>query len=159
MLRDVVTYGYPETALIAIASGGIELGMRGHKGYIVRPLNAGHSLQHPHPQCFELSFAVPSALSGSPLLLMPFGKAADITYPPKLMLNHAWAAVIGVCVGTQEAEVVIHSYTEIIDGKTEYREKTSRIELYGLAHDLRPLASWAPSLLGGATLGDVITHS
>jgi hypothetical protein len=71
--------------------------------------------------------------------------------PPALHL-------IGVCVGTQEAETVAYAHTEVVDGNIEFREKTSKIELYGLAHDITPLATWKPCL-DGISLGEVIRPS
>jgi hypothetical protein len=72
MLRNVITFGYPASA----AQGGdprspISLGLRAHKGYILRRLPQGRLLNHDHPAAFELNFAVPSAMSGAPLLLEP----------------------------------------------------------------------------------------
>ena len=64
--------------------------------------------------------------------------------------------LLGVCVGTTEAETVAFSHTEVVDGETTFREKTSKIELYGLAHDLLPLSEWKPECLGGQTLAAAI---
>jgi hypothetical protein len=68
-LRDVMTFGYPESAQVPMPSGGIVLGCRAHKGHIVRLLPPGQLLTHPHPAAIELSFPIPSALSGAPLVL------------------------------------------------------------------------------------------
>lgn len=73
----------------------------------------------------------------------------------RFMPKHA-LHLIGVCIGTTEAETVAFSHTEVIDGTTRFSEKTSKIELYGLANDLLPLADWKPSCLGGTTLAQAI---
>lgn len=172
MLRNVITFGYPASALGDDPRAAITLGLRAHKGYIVRTLASGRLLAHDHPAAFELNFAVPSAMSGAPLLLeppatwleaglqasggLPFvgGMLVDTRFVPPPALH-----LLGVCVGTQEAETVVHAFTEVKDGEIEYREKMSKVELYGLAHDIASLATWKPSCLGGSSLGDVIKHS
>lgn len=79
------------------------------------------------------------------------GSIVDVRFMPKHALH-----LIGVCIGTTEAETVAFSHTEVIDGTTRFSEKTSKIELYGLANDLLPLADWKPSCLGGTTLAQAI---
>jgi hypothetical protein len=172
ILKNVVTFGYPASAVGDHPSKAITLGLRAHKGYIVRPLAPGRLLGHDHPAAFELNFPVPSAMSGAPLLLEPpatrpeaamqasgglavaGGMAVNVRTVPSPALS-----LLGVCVGTQEAETVVHAYTEVVDGNIEFREKTSKVELYGLAHDITWLGSWRPQCLGGASLGDVIKPS
>jgi hypothetical protein len=99
---------------------------------------------HPHPSAFELSFPIPSALSGAPLVLERPATAIEhalMAAPgqlpriglgivdPRYIPRHA-LHLLGVCVGTTEAERrVAFSHTEVVDGRTTYREKTSRIEL------------------------------
>jgi hypothetical protein len=62
----------------------------------------------------------------------------------------------GAGFGTTQAETVAFSHTEVIDGNTKISEKTSKIELYGIAHDLLPLTGWKPLCLGGVTLAQAI---
>jgi hypothetical protein len=62
--------------------------------------------------------------------------------------------LLGVCVGTTQAETIAFSHTEVVDGETKFREKTSKIELYG--HDLLPLSEWKPEYLGGQTLAAAV---
>jgi hypothetical protein len=168
-LCNVWTFGYPETAHTRASSGRLLVGQRAHKGYIVRRLT-GDELALPFGPGFELNFPIPSALSGAPLVLerpatalehalmaapgMPpmIGMGlVDTRFTPKHALH-----LIGVCVGTTQAETVAFSYTEVIDGNIKYSEKTSKIELYGLAHDLLPLAGWKPLCLHGVTLAQAI---
>jgi hypothetical protein len=168
-LSDVWTFGYPESAHARTSSGRLMVGQRSHKGYIIRRL-MGDELAFPSAPGFELNFPIPSALSGAPLVLerpatavehalmaapgmvpMIGGGIVDVRFMPKHALH-----LIGVCIGTTEAETVAFSHTEVIDGTTRFSEKTSKIELYGLANDLLPLADWKPSCLGGATLAQAI---
>jgi hypothetical protein len=170
-LRDVMTFGYPESAQQRLGSGDLLLSHRAHKGHILRNLAAGQLSNFPHPPMFELNFAIPSALSGAPLVLerpaTPLEHAlmaapgqipmigmglVDVRFMPKHALH-----LLGVCVGTTQAETVAFSHTEVVDGETKFHEKTCKIELYGLAHDLRPLSEWKPECLGGQTLAAAIS--
>jgi hypothetical protein len=170
-LRNVMTFGYPESAQAKVPSGGIVLGHRAHKGYIVHRLISGQLLRHSHPPAFELSFPIPSALSGAPLVLERPATALEhalvaapglvpmigpLLVDPRSISRHA-LHLIGVCVGTTEAETVAFAYIEVVDGMTKFSEKTSKIELYGLAHDLLPLADWKPPCLHGTTLAAAIS--
>jgi hypothetical protein len=125
-LAPVMTFGHPESALLNAPVGPISFGLRHHKGYIIRKLEAGHFLTQPHPRIYEL----PPRISGV---------LVDTRFMPRHALH-----LIGVRVGNQESETVAFSHTEVVDGSATFREKTSKIELYGLAHDLLPLADWAP---------------
>jgi hypothetical protein len=168
-LRNVWTFGHPESAHTRTSSGLLVVGHRAHKGYIVRRLK-GDELAFPSAPGFELNFPIPSALSGAPLVLersatpleyalmaapgmVPTigGGLVDVRFMPKHALH-----LIGVCVGTTEAETVAFSRTEVIDGNTEFREKTSKIELYGIAQSLLALADWKPLCLGGVMLAQAI---
>lgn len=166
-LRDVSTFGYPESAHTRTAEGRLIIRSRAHKGYIVRRLR-GDEMDCSTAPGFELNFPIPSALSGAPLVLhrpataqehelmsapgmMPVGALVDVRFMPKHALH-----LIGICIGTTQAETVDFSYKEIIDGNTTFSERTSKIELYGLGHDLLPLANWRPTCLGGNALGDAI---
>jgi hypothetical protein len=168
-LRNVWTFGYPESAHARASSGHLLVGHRAHKGYIIRRLR-GDELAFPFAPGFELNFPIPSALSGAPLVLERPATAlehalmaapgmipmigmglVDVRFMPKHALH-----LIGVCVGTTQAETVAFSHTEVIDGNTKISEKTSKIELYGIAHDLLPLTGWKPLCLGGVTLAQAI---
>jgi hypothetical protein len=168
-LQNVMTFGYPESAQLVNASG-LVLSHRVHKGYIIRILDAGSTLMHPHPMAFELDFPIPSALSGAPLVLERPATSLEralmaapgmipvignMMIDVRLIPRHA-LHLVGVCVGTTQAETVAFAYSEIIDGSTKFSEKTSKIELYGLAHDLLSLADWSPACLQGATLAQAI---
>jgi hypothetical protein len=169
LLCDVWAFGYPESAHARDSSGRLRLGLRALKGYIVRGL-MGDELAVPSAPGFELNFPIPSAMSGAPLVLQrpatPVEHAlmaapgmmpkigmgfVDMRFIPKPALH-----LIGVCVGTTQAETVASSHSEVIDGNTKFIEKTSKIELYGLAHDLLPLADWRPLCLDGITLAQAI---
>jgi hypothetical protein len=169
-LRDVITFGYPESAQAPTPSGGIVLSYRAHEGHIVRLLPPGRLLAHPHPAALELSFPIPSALSGAPLVLERPGTAVEralmnapgivpvigpLLIDPRSIKRHA-LHLLGICVGATEAETVVFAYSEVKDGNTTFLEKTKKIELYGLAHDLLPLADWQPTCLNGCTLGEAI---
>jgi hypothetical protein len=79
------------------------------------------------------------------------GGLVDVRFMPKHALH-----LLGVCVGTTQAETVGFSHTEVVDGETRFQEKTSKIELYGLAHDLLPLSEWKPECLEGQILAAAI---
>jgi Trypsin-like peptidase domain len=134
---DVVTYGYPETAL-NVSLEGFWIYGRGFKGYIHRLVKSGQFASGSHPDAFEVSFAMHPGLSGAPLFLPDRKK---------------WVAV-AVCVGANRAEVLDFEYEEIQESGEVHRERRLRVEEYGIAHDLRPLLDWRPSVLRGLTLAE-----
>lgn len=133
--QEVATCGYPIHAVSGNVSG-IRLNLRAHRGYIQRILYPADIPLGPQVHGFELDFAISKGLSGAPLF---------IHRQPKDL-------VIGLCAGSFRSEMIEDQHVEIVDGNTEFRETRLKIEEYGLAHDLRPLLQWKPSLLGGATL-------
>ena len=147
MWDDVYTAGYPLTSTHVDANRFI-FTPRGHKGQVLRKLPAGHFLMHPHPDVIEISFSITKGLSGAPLVLRDQRDADG-----NLL---SYFTLIGVCVGNQPSETVDFSYTDVTDDGTQLRETTKRIEEYGIVHDLRPLAEWQPSCLGGMTLREAI---
>jgi hypothetical protein len=38
------------------------------------------------------------------------------------------------------------------DGSEEFREEVTRVEEFGIAHDVRPILEWKPSILDGKSL-------
>lgn len=139
--QDVASLGYPESAL-NVTVERFDLNMRMMKGYVLRPLRPEDQLQPGrHPPSFELNFAIPQGMSGSPLFTFDVAK--------KQM-------VIGVCVTSHTAEIVEHSFEEIEEGGAVYREKRLKAEQYGIAHSLLPLGDWRPQLLGGKSLKEAL---
>lgn len=133
--QDVATMGYP----IAATHKGIdqyEVQQRAHKGYIQRIIPSGRLRIGAHPDVFELSFAITNGLSGAPLFI------------------HAatYEIVIGVCVGSHSSRIVNYEETVQVKNNSEtLKEQVIRLEEFGIAHDVRPLFDWKPSLLGGRT--------
>lgn len=135
---DVATLGYPETAL-NVTDENFNIHLRALKGYVQRKIKANELPSHrPHPECFELSFAVPNGMSGTPLFSPKNGQE-----------------LIGVCVGSVDSEITVFSQTGIEDGAIHYKEKVTRIEQYGIAHSIFPLMNWRPKLLNGKAISDV----
>ena len=111
-----------------------------------------------------------TALSGAPLVLERPATALEraltampgvvpvigpMLIDPRSIPRHA-LHLLGICVGTTEAETVTFAHSEVINGNITFSEKTSKVELYGLAHDLLPLADWRPGCLNGLTLREAI---
>lgn len=132
--QDVHTMGYAESA-VSRSYEATRTDVRALKGYVVRKLPAGHFLVDPHPECFELSFVIPTCMSGSPLVLRWTDKPpSDAPFP-----------LIGVCVGVSKTMV-----------------GTEETETYGLAHSIFPLADWKPECLEGRTsrtIDDILQSS
>lgn len=147
MWTDVYTAGYP-ASIVGMADGRFDIDARGHRGTVLRQVNARQPYLFEHPDLFELSFAITSGLSGAPLVLRgitgPDGKAIP------------YFVLAGVCVGSVDSTVVAHSRFESKTDKMEHIEVTSRIEQVGIAHDLRALADWQPKLLNGKPLQECI---
>ena len=141
--RDVATLGYPETAL-NIAAGNFNIHARMLKGYVQRLVAAGEiDLIAPHPDCYELSFAVTSGLSGSPLF------AAEMSRQE----------LIGVCVGSYSAEVTEYHSTLVEEDGSRFEERGLKVEQIGIAECLFPLLDWTPHISGGRSLAELISPS
>jgi len=84
---EVASAGYPEDAIDARPEVRL-VSVRGLKGYITRPLPVGEAHGFPGDS-YELSFAIPAGMSGSPLV-----------NPKDIGLM---GGVVGVCVGSHEA--------------------------------------------------------
>jgi hypothetical protein len=132
--QDIATMGYPASNTNR-TSDTYEIQQRAHKGYIQRSIPAGRL--HPGADCFELSFSITNGLSGSPLFIHRGG----------------FDEVIGICTHSHESRIVLHSHLDVRDGSTEFSEVLSRVEEFGIAHDLRPLLDWSPACLW---LGEVM---
>jgi hypothetical protein len=130
--QDVYAAGYAESA-ISRDHLMVRPDIRGLKGYVVRKLPAGSILTQPHPEAFELDFAVPHCMSGSPLVLRYMQSEPRPDGEP--------FRLIGICVGNQMVEI------------GEMREE------YGVAHDLWSMRDWRPELLDGGSLAEAITVS
>jgi hypothetical protein len=133
--RDVAAYGYPITAQNVSADQFWMYG-RGFKGYIHREVKSHHFPDATHPDSFETSFAMPHGLSGSPLIVH----------------DQHCEIVVGVCAGANRGETIDFMLEEVNDKGEIFREKTVRVEEYGIAHDIRPLFGWKPSGFSGPTL-------
>ena len=109
--RDVATLGYPETAFNT-AAHNFNIHARMLKGYIQRFVDAGEiELIAPHPDCYELSFAVTSGMSGAPLF-SPNGDRQEL---------------LGVCVGSYSAEVTEYRSTLVEDDGRRLEERGVKV--------------------------------
>ncbi|HLF58355.1 MAG TPA: serine protease [Alphaproteobacteria bacterium] len=144
---DVYTAGYPITA-VHRDHGGSRIDARGHKGYVLRKVPQGHLLIHPHPDVIEVNFSITKGLSGAPVV------QRDQRNVEGASIDHF--VLVGICVNNEPAEIVDFRHTEVSEEGKEFSETTSRIEEYGIVHDLRPLADWKPACLGGITLRNAI---
>jgi hypothetical protein len=139
--QDIATMGYPASNANQ-TSDKFEVQQRAHKGYIQRVIPAGRLHPGQHPDCFELSFPITNGLSGSPLFIYQ-GEIDE---------------VVGICTHSHESRVVLHSHMNVTEGVAEFSEVVSRVEEFGIAHDLRPLLDWAPSCLNGLKLHQVVSR-
>ena len=149
MWEDVYTAGYPETAKHHQGMN-ITIDVRGHKGQVLRTIKPGHVLLEPHPAVIEVSFPIAKGLSGAPLVMRNAVDDDGQKIP--------YFILVGVCVAKATYQLVDFSHTQVQDDGKEFKETTKRIEEYGIAHDLRPLANWSPESLGGVTLRDAVRH-
>lgn len=134
--QDIATTGYPASNINRTAEQ-YEVQQRAHKGYIQRCVPAGRLPIGRHPDTFEVSFPITQGLSGAPLFIHEAN----------------YESIIGVCVGSLTSRVVAYEETMHIEGTTEEKvEQVRRVEEFGIAHDLRPLANWTPGCVGGMTL-------
>jgi hypothetical protein len=140
MWQDVRTVGFPDSTRNVSDEGVWHLAPRGFKGHVTRRIRATDHFTRPHPDLFELSFAVPTGLSGGPVVV-PVGDLFDL---------------VGVCVANSDSEVLEYKFTEIQEGDKHYSEEVRRVESFGLADDLRALRKWAPTVLGGRTLWEAV---
>ncbi len=136
---DVATLGYPETAL-NVTDQNFNIHLRALKGYVQRKIKTDELPSHrPHPECFELNFAVPNGMSGAPL------------FSPQNAQT-----LIGVCVGSVDSEITVFSQTSVEEGNAHFKERVTRIEQYGIAHSVFPLMDWSPSILSGKKISDIL---
>jgi len=139
--KDVATLGYPETALNASAAL-FNIHLRMLKGFIQRPIGADElPIHRPHPECFELNFAVTAGLSGAPLFVAAGGDGQEL---------------IGICTSSYSAEIVDYSETLVEEPGKVFQEKRVKAEQYGIAHSIVPLLDWKPEVLNGKTLRDAL---
>ncbi len=136
--QDIATMGYPASNAHKTPEK-YEIQQRAHKGYIQRVIPAGRLHPGSHPDCFELSFPITNGLSGSPVFIH----------------QGEFDHVIGVCTHSHESRVVLHSHLDVKEGTSEFSEIVSRVEEFGIAHDLRPLLDWRPACLRGRRLRDL----
>jgi hypothetical protein len=141
-LTDVFCLGYPEEYMLTSSVGAQpELGrMRFLKGYVMghlqpndAPAITAHSL--------ELSFAINSGMSGSPVFAEVPGQGKFLT---------------GIATHTADSRVVAY---ESVTQETEagiLREATARITEIGIAVSLWSVHDWRPELLGGIDLRTVV---
>lgn len=102
-LRDVWTFGYPESAHARTSSGRLMVGQRSHKGYIIRRL-MGDELAFPSAPGFELNFPIPSALSGAPLVLERPATAVEhalMAAPGMVPMIGGASSMCGLCRSTR----------------------------------------------------------
>lgn len=135
--QEVATYGYPSSAVSGPVTG-LRLNIRCHRGYIQRVLKPNDLPLGGNPEAFELDFLLGRGVSGAPLF---------IHAQPKDIL-------IGVCVGSFRSELIEDELLQVDSNGSTYKELKIKIEEFGIAHDLRPLHGWRPTLLEGQTLLD-----
>jgi len=140
---DVSTLGYPESASNR-DPGYLKMSMRALKGYVTRRLQEDEdkSLFGKCPASYELDFAIPQGMSGSPLIVTDMIGAKKQLY--------------GVCVGSRSTSVVEHQYMEIEENGQKFREKITRVNDYGIAHSILGLKNWRPATLRGGTLAETL---
>lgn len=137
--QDVATMGYPESVVNKTVDGVFELQQRVHKGYVQRKIPVRRLSPGTNPACFELSFAITSGLSGSPLFTHA-GKTDEL---------------IGICIASHQSRVVQYEHRSYADDKENFHEIVERVEEFGIAHDLSSLLDWKPKCLNGKSLGEV----
>ena len=130
--QEVYTAGYAESA-VSRDGENVRPDIRSLKGYVTRKVPSGEFLAKvgPHPAAFEVDFAIPTCMSGSPLLL----KYGPNEEPPP----GAPFPLLGICTGTEKITVGLNN-----------------LEHYGVVHDLWSLRDWKPECLDGETLCDAI---
>jgi hypothetical protein len=132
--RDIATLGYPETALNSHPTD-FNIHLRMLKGFIQRPIAADElPIHRPHPNCFELNFAVTAGLSGAPLFIAAGANRQEL---------------IGVCTSSYSAEIVDYSELTVEEDGKVLKEKSVKAEQYGIAHSIADLLDWEPEILGG----------
>jgi hypothetical protein len=137
--QDIATIGYPASNATQTIDR-YEIQQRAHKGYVQRFVPAGRLHPGQHPDCFELNFSITNGLSGSPLFIY----------------RGEFDEVIGVCTHSHESRIVLHSQLDVREDSAKFSEVLSRVEEFGIAHDLRPLLNWKPTCLNGRMLGQVM---
>jgi len=136
--NDVATAGYP-VSTVRTTTEHYEVHTRFHRGYIQRLIKPGQLMDGKNPPAFEVNFAITQGMSGAPLFIY----------------NAAHDFLIGVCVGSIESRIVAYENVEVDEPSREYRERVTRIEEFGIAHNILALESWRPVLLGGKSLGEM----
>ena len=134
--QDVATMGYPLSVVDWDMATPSMLGLRCHKGYIQRVIQAGELKIGPAAPAYELSFNISRGLSGSPVFIS----------------RHPKDIVVGVCVGSLRSEIVDYERVDVDERGGTFKESRVKIEEYGLAHDLISLHGWRPSILEGKSL-------
>ena len=138
---DIATCGYPESAL-RVNSDEFWVHLRSFKGYIVRCLSGNdYGPDGGQAPGFELSFAIPKGLSGSPLFLRSNSNRLDL---------------VGVCVSNVESETTEFFHEEVDENGGEFRERKVRVEHFGIAHSIESLMAWEPRILLGISLGEIM---
>lgn len=124
---NVVAFGFPsDSTYLGKPDSFIRIDgptLRFFKGHIQR--NGLHiSASGYKYQSLELSFAAPSGLSGSPV----FVEGQD--HP------------IAMVAENFESSTYLRTITEVIDGRSEFRETIHSVVSYGVAVDLRYIRAW-----------------
>jgi len=117
----------------------MKINLRAQRGHIQRLIAPNELPFDENPPAFELSFLISRGMSGSPIFI--HSQPRDI--------------VVGVCVSSFRSETIDDEFIEVRDDGSKYVERKMKIEEFGIAHDLRPLLDWKPSVLSGDSLGDV----
>jgi len=137
---EVVTAGYPEDAVDARPEERM-LSVRGLRGYITRSVDPGRLIGYAG-HSYELSFAVPSGMSGAPLVVQ-----AD---------NAMLGGVIGVCVGSTDARTTEWEVERDGDGVARRNYRVVEFGVASLLHsnDVEPFTGkrllevmgWGPGM-------------
>lgn len=121
---DVVTAGYPEDVLIYQPDQTL-VSVRGLKGYITRQVDPGVIVGY-KGAAYELSFPIPTGMSGSPL-------AKETT-------SGLTGGLIGVCLGSHQTSTTEWEEEEDADGRVTRRYRVVELGVASLlgVQDIEP---------------------
>lgn len=139
---DVKVIGYPDELVGQTRLRQYGFDARFLKGHVTRSLVPGDHFQV-DAQALELSFPIPKGMSGSPVFLEQTGGRY----------------IGGIAVGSIEIATVHHrTLSELEEGKPLREEREQRIVEAGIAVRTSAYLDWAPDILQGKKLGDLLTN-
>ena len=135
--EDVHIFGYPDSRKKGV-DGNFELNSIFLKGYITRRLEAQHVSIPTWANSYELNFAIPLGVSGSPVF--------------RLGADHS---LIGIALGSVDFTTSLYEYTEVDKDKGTYRESTKQVQQFGVAIRIYDALDWKPEITGRKCLGEM----